>query len=762
MRASPATRENTPLRNEPRFGSSIRVKLTLARAQVGGEYRFGVRLADKAPGVGCAGHMVIEMLTAAAAPLAAAPEFLATGALARGAIIGAMLIGAAFLAGVAVLRSSAAAFSGFVMVASAGVLLVFWLGLAGEPGPALSPLLQGIFAAASLIFLTATVPLASGNRLLGGALFAGALSIVGIAVLNLVLVGEATHLQQMGLYGAGIATLVIAGIDAFRGDNGARLILPGAVMAVLAPLIFGISAGGGPLAIAPQAIFAAGVLTASLVALINPSSARLAGGIASDIASQRFDGGERQNARRYGDQVSRHAATVSENQLAQVLDYSGIAVWDWSRTANHQTTSFGEVMGADCDGLFTPEAIREFIHPDERARFEQRVFGPSEGDGGFDEVIGLVSGKSVRMRGARAVAKDGELERIVVFLERSECVAQHEAVKPDALKLAAVSLTGAAATTPGPARCHEIASPHHHHGAKGGEEHEAKASPKEKSVAQIAELAARSLDETSVIAAFQPIVSFETGKVCGAEALLRVMRDGVVVEGESAENFVRKAAIAGKGRAVAATMIRQAAAHASERIKAGDHSYFATVNIGAAQLLSDGFAADVSAAIAEHNLPRRALVIELTEAERLADSPESARALKALRDAGTALAYDDFGAGYSSLANLHKYEFDYLKIDRSFLDDIQRNGGKKKIASALAKLGRDFDMTVIAEGVESEETAKIAKAIGCRMGQGFHFGQPSISAMSAVYAAADTAPANDHGASQNEKPAKRRFFGRLR
>jgi EAL domain-containing protein (putative c-di-GMP-specific phosphodiesterase class I) len=700
--------------------------------------------------------MVIDLILAAEASLAAAPEIVTSSVLARGAIIGAMLISAAFLAGVAVLRSSAAAFSGFVMVASAGILLVFWLGLAGEPGPALSPLLQGIFAAAVLIFLTATVPLASGNRLLGGALFVGALSIVGIAVLNVILVGEATHLQRMGLYGAGLATLVIAGIDAVRGDNGARIILPGAVLAAAAPLMFGFGSGG-PFAIAPQAIFAAGVLTASLVALLNPSSARAFDGFAAGAAAQRFDGGDRQPGRRSSDHAARHAATVSENQLAQVLDYSGIAVWDWSRNANHQTASFGEVMGADCDGLFTPDAIREFIHPEERARFEQRIFGPSEGDGGFDEVIRLVGGKTVRMRGARAVAKDGDLERIVVFLERSECVAQHEAVKPDALKLAAVSLTGAAAAVPPPARCHDVASPHHHH-----DHAEDDLGPKKaltaKGLSPADAPVVRAIDEGSVVAAFQPIVSFESGKVCGAEALLRVMRDGAVVDGEGAEEFIRKAAVAGKGRAVAATMVRQAAAHASERIKAGDRSYFATVNIGAAQLLSEGFAADVRAAIAEYSLPARALVIELTEAERLAESPESAKALKALRAAGAALAYDDFGAGYSSLANLHKYEFDYLKIDRSFLDDIQRNGGKKKIASALAKLGRDFDMTVIAEGIESDAAAKIAKAIGCRMGQGFHFGQPSVSAMSSVYAAEPVA-ANDHGHDHDERPAKRRFFG---
>jgi EAL domain-containing protein (putative c-di-GMP-specific phosphodiesterase class I) len=239
------------------------------------------------------------------------------------------------------------------------------------------------------------------------------------------------------------------------------------------------------------------------------------------------------------------------------------------------------------------------------------------------------------------------------------------------------------------------------------------------------------------------------------------MRDGAVIEGESAEDFVRKAAIAGRGRAVAAIMINQAAAHASERIRAGDKNYFASVNVSASQLLSDGFASDVRAAIAEHKLPPRALVIELTEAERLVESPESAKAVKALRSAGAALAYDDFGAGFSSLSNLHKYEFDFLKIDRSFLDDIARNGGKKKIASALAKLGRDFDMTVIAEGIESEATAKIAKAIGCRMGQGFHFGQPSVATLSSVYRSESHEPPATQARAddQVEKAPRRRFFG---
>lgn len=698
--------------------------------------------------------MVIELVMAAEAPLAAATKFIEADQLARGAIIGAMLISAAFLAGIAVLRSSAAAFTGFIMVASAGVLLAFWLGLAGEPGPALSPLLQGVFAASVLIFLTATVPLARDNRFLGGVLFAGALSIVGIAVLNVALVGEATHLQRMGIYGAALATLAISGIDSMRGDNGARLILPGALLAAAAPLFFGVGGGSGLFAIAPQAIFAAGVLTASLVALLNPVGARAGVAFTGDATAQRFDGGH--HGRRHSDHhSSRHATTVSENQLAQVLDYSGIAVWDWSRNANHQTASFGEVMGADCDGLFTPEAIRDFVHADERERFEQRIFGPSEGDGGFDEVIRLVGGKSVRMRGARAVARDGALERIVVFLERSECVAQHEAVKPDALRLAAVTLTGAAAAATSGPRCHDIASPHHVHHAHNdhdddrgralaaeiGRKFALKTLPLGPAPQQaLAPVQSAEVEEEKVVVAFQPIVAFDDGRVCGAEAIL-------------------SSAPAGYDEATIATsMLKEAAAHASDRIKAGDRSYFTSVNLTAAQLLSEGFAAGLKAVIAEHRLPPRALVLELGEAERLLENPQSAKALKDARTAGAALAYDGFGAGYSSLSKLHRYAFDILKIDRAYLDDIARNGGRRKIAAALAKLRRDFDMTVIAEGIESDASANIAKSIACSMGQGDHFGRPSAAAMSAVYGANDDAPHTDH---QHAETAPRRgFFGR--
>ncbi len=661
--------------------------------------------------------MTFEMMLAMEAATAAEGAL----SLGKGAIIGAMLISAAFLAGMAVLRKSAAAFCGFLMLIAAGALQATWLGIGPAPSATMSLLLQGLFAASALIFLSATIGMASRNQLLGGLLFAGALSMIGVGVINAVLGGEAAGLQRMGMIAVAGIALALSAFAGSRGDLGARLILPGAAFAAAAPLLFQISGAAGPLSLAPQAVFAIGVLLASIVALTD-----VGGAAPSGLATAAGFGGDTRGSFSH---IHRHEPSraetlrVSENQLAQVLDYSGIAVWDWNRFGSHQTTSFAALMGADSDGAFTPEAFHAFVHADDAARFEEKVYGASEGDGGFDEMLKLQSGRRVRARGARAVDTSGSLERIVVFLEDAACA--HDAAtmphRGDALKLAAASLTGAAAAT-----------------AKSvADAHEANAEPKSKPAKTAATREApqdsivAAIDRGDIVAAFQPIVSFDSGKVCGAEALVRWPASGENSEHATAE-IVRKAQLAGKGRALSALMLKAAAHHVCERIAAGDKKYFAAFNVSISQLKDEAFIEDVRLAIGDHKLPPGALVLELTEGERLADTPKIGETFKKLRAIGASLAYDDFGAGFSSLSNLHKYDFDYLKIDKSFIDDIVANGGKKKIVAALAKLGRDFDMTVIAEGVETKEAADVAKAIGCRMGQGFHLGAPKL---------AETAPA---------------------
>lgn len=673
-------------------------------------------------------------------------------ALGKGAIIGAMIVGAAFLAGISVLRKSAAAFSGFLMLAAACAMQAVWLGVTPTPSPSIIFLLQGMFAATGLFFISAVIGLASRATLVGGALFVGALCLAGLGALNALLGGEAAGAQRIGTGVAAIVAIGLAAMAGMRGDLGARLVLPGAMLAAVAPLMMG--AGGGALALAPQMIFAIGVLIASIAALGALDARAVAIHSASPAAN--FDSA--------GVKPPSHAhlVSVSENQLAQVLDYAGIAVWDWNRASNHQTTTFGAIMGADSDGAFTPEAFAEFVHADDRARFDEKILGVADGDGGFDEVIKLQGGKRVRLRGARAVDYAGRLERLVVFLEENAAAPN----KDEALKLAASSLTGAIATataaptsTPSASRLFAAKAP------------EQKRS-KEKDVVS-------AIDAGEVVAAFQPIVCFETGRVCGAEALLRWPGADASSALLKTEEVVRLAQAGGKGRALAGVMLAAAADHVCERLAAGDHGYFAAFNVSVSQVREEGFVDDVKKAIADHKLPKGALVLELTEGERLAETPKIIETFKALKAVGAALAYDDFGAGFSSLSNLHKYDFDYLKIDKSFIDDIVANGGKKKIVAALAKLGRDFDMGVIAEGVETKEAADIAKAIGCRMGQGYYLGAPLVTPPLAArseavvvieHASDKSAPATDGDeivldrSMQAQKSAgrlfKRRGFGR--
>lgn len=635
--------------------------------------------------------------------------------LGKGAIIGALVVGAAFLAGMAVLRRSAAAWSGLFMLCAGGAMQVIWLGVVPAPSATFMMLLQGVFAASALIFISATIGVAGRNQLLGGLLFAGALSMVGIGVINAALAGEAAGLLRLGTVAVATAVIGLSLYAGSRGDMAARFILPGAALTAAAPLLFGMG-GGGLSALAPQAIFAIGILIASLVAVADFNGVGASPRFSPDAVAH-FGGNEHAPDHR-ASHAQEKALRVSENQLAQVLDYSGIAVWDWSRGGAHQTDSFAALMGADSNGAFTPEAFREFIHQDDRARFDAKVFGADEGDGGYDEILKLHNGKCVRMRGARAVDQSGALERIVVFLDDAATAPPSTyaaAQKNDALKMAAASLTGAAATVAKAAAKDAR--------AQKSEKTEASAASRKEVEHSVVE----AIERGELVAAFQPIVCFDTGKVCGAEALLRwPLGEGKNGKTLTTEEIVREAQQAGKGGQLSAIMMKATADHLAEKVAAGEKDFFGAFNVSLSQVREPGFVEEVKAAIAERKLPKGALVLELTEGEHLGDTPKINDTFKKLRAAGASLAYDDFGAGFSSLSNLHKYDFDYLKIDKSFIDDIVANGGKKKIVGALARLGRDFGMIVIAEGIESADAAETAKAIGCRMGQGYHLGQPVV------------------------------------
>ncbi|MEL7374790.1 MAG: EAL domain-containing protein, partial [Pseudomonadota bacterium] len=116
--------------------------------------------------------------------------------------------------------------------------------------------------------------------------------------------------------------------------------------------------------------------------------------------------------------------------------------------------------------------------------------------------------------------------------------------------------------------------------------------------------------------------------------------------------------------------------------------------------------------------------VELTESVIMQDAPQTRAALKALRDMGCHLAVDDFGTGYSSLAYLRRFQLDTVKIDRAFISDITTSDEDQSICAAIIAMAHGLNLSVVAEGVETEAQLKCLARLGCDEVQGFLLGKP--------------------------------------
>lgn len=615
--------------------------------------------------------------------------------LGRGAIAGAFIIGAAFLAGYAAIRRSGLAVCALLMVAGAAALEFSWLGFFASMPTEVAVLIQGIFAAAAIVFLSATVGAARYNPLLGGVMFTAALIIGGMGLINFFDRIDVAPLMRLAVFAVGGFAIVLAVTQAFRGDTGARLILPGVALAAVAPLfgpLAGVEAAG--FALAPHVLFTLGVLAASLVALTEGSAPHANAMMAAGAESLHGFSAEQRDHDFARDQSSASRDELDlKGQLARVLDYSGVATWDWSRESVDQTDSLPKLLGADSSAPFTPDALRNFIHQDDAARFEEEVLSPV--DGPFDVALKLFDGRQIRLRGARAAHDDsGQLERLVAFIETASPVfkpSKGNGVDGNRLQKATEAAIVPSAVAPAISRFVDA------------------------------------FDNGDIVAAFQPIVSLDNKKIAGYETLAR-WRDQEDGADEGPEVFVEYAVAAGKGDALAKTMLREAASFLAEKIKTEKRNgLFVAMNVSWGQMKADGFVDAVRETMKEFSLPKHSLVLELTEGEAVSDDASASKVFSALKKAGAALAFDDFGAGFSCLSNLRKYDFDYLKIDKSFAVDLEKGGDGSKIVRSLASLGKDLGLKVIVEGVESDAAAKAAAQNGCAYGQGYALGKPSAT-----------------------------------
>ncbi|ONG55973.1 hypothetical protein BKE38_07370 [Pseudoroseomonas deserti] len=218
--------------------------------------------------------------------------------------------------------------------------------------------------------------------------------------------------------------------------------------------------------------------------------------------------------------------------------------------------------------------------------------------------------------------------------------------------------------------------------------------------------------------AFQPVVALGERRIVACEALLRWFRPG---RGPvSPADFVPVAEETGLIVPLGRWVLRQACVAALD----WPDSISVAVNLSPAQFTGPGLVEAVAAALEETGLPASRLELEITESVLLHEDALALETLHALRAMGIGIAMDDFGTGYSSLSYLQRFPFDKIKIDRSFVADLPGRAQSLAILRAIVGLGRSFDMTITAEGVETADQAATVEAEGCRYAQGYLFSRP--------------------------------------
>lgn len=232
------------------------------------------------------------------------------------------------------------------------------------------------------------------------------------------------------------------------------------------------------------------------------------------------------------------------------------------------------------------------------------------------------------------------------------------------------------------------------------------------------------LTRSEMVAYYQPIVSLEAMRITGFEALMRWFHPtrGLIAP----EDFIPLAEECGVISELTWWIMREACAQTRrwrEQFSAVPDLSI-SVNVSSRLFSESDFAERTLGVLADTGLPPAALHIEITENALLEHETTTVRELTALQERGVKLHLDDFGTGYSSLSYLNVFNYDTIKIDRSFVAANGELSGNRRIVDALVSLGAVMNMEVIAEGVETAAQADKLRALNCRKAQGFWFSKP--------------------------------------
>lgn len=218
---------------------------------------------------------------------------------------------------------------------------------------------------------------------------------------------------------------------------------------------------------------------------------------------------------------------------------------------------------------------------------------------------------------------------------------------------------------------------------------------------------------------YQPKIRLDTGELEGVEALLRWRRgSGAWV---SPADFTPMLERMGLIEEVGCWIFEQAAADCEYWRASGRCARRVAINVSPLQLRDSQSLASMHAACSGWQVPGTGLDLELTESALIEDSDELIAVLEELSAANVIIALDDFGCGYSSLSLLSRLPVRHLKIDRSFTAQLGINPRARPIVEAIIRLGRQLEMEIVAEGIETQEQLSLLRTLGCTIGQGFLF-----------------------------------------
>ena len=224
---------------------------------------------------------------------------------------------------------------------------------------------------------------------------------------------------------------------------------------------------------------------------------------------------------------------------------------------------------------------------------------------------------------------------------------------------------------------------------------------------------------------FQPLVHLPTGRVLAVEALTRWDRGGVPV---SPAVFIPLAEKIGYIAALTSWVLDEACAQLSAWCAAGlAHDVRLAVNVSAQEICDPAFPDRVWAVLSKHGVLPTQLTLEITETAILTEPQQAAVVTRALRARGVEVALDDFGVGEATLSQLHAVELDVLKIDRSFIEDLETNARQRRLLRTLLRVGVDLGLDVVIEGIERPAQLEVLTELGAQVGQGYLLGRPQAT-----------------------------------